>query len=388
MGLFEDILAVLDQKRRVARRNLSDLVSSPRQYFGMLNDRAANYNRNVTPVAQGGSLTNRPMTQSEIDDKYVQLGMDVMPGGVGMVAWHGSPHKFDKFDLSKIGTGEGAQAYGHGLYLAEAPDVAQTYKQSADWRQKTMDQMKYLVDGAEVSPKGVDDGLLYHYRMSAPDLFDQRIAHLEQQKKGSLDQAQYYAEQAKLGEDADRYTRMAERSHQTAKRFDEELQLAAKLRNQKVEAATGHLYKTDIPDEAVARFLDWDKPLSQQAPEVQDILYAKGMDKIKPGARLTMSGDAYSSIGEPTGADIYNRLSEIYGSVGGNGSVKSTEMFGNLGIPGIRYLDGGSRSAGKGSSNFVIFDPEMIRILERNGISTGRMPWKPGEWQGMLSGGM
>ncbi|MFK5282901.1 hypothetical protein ACI3PL_25375, partial [Lacticaseibacillus paracasei] len=35
--------------------------------------------------------------------------------------WHGSPHKFDKFDASKIGAGEGAQSYGHGLYFAESP---------------------------------------------------------------------------------------------------------------------------------------------------------------------------------------------------------------------------------------------------------------------------
>ena len=27
----------------------------------------------------------------------------------GAIVWHGSPHKFDKFDSSKIGTGEGAQ---------------------------------------------------------------------------------------------------------------------------------------------------------------------------------------------------------------------------------------------------------------------------------------
>lgn len=43
-------------------------------------------------------------------------------------AYHGSPHDFDRFDLSKIGTGEGAQAYGHGLYFAENENVAQTYK--------------------------------------------------------------------------------------------------------------------------------------------------------------------------------------------------------------------------------------------------------------------
>ena len=55
-----------------------------------------------------------------------------------------------------------------------------------------------------------------------------------------------------------------------------------------------------------------------------------------------------------------------------------------LGINGIRYLDGGSRGAGGGTSNFVVFDPEMIRILERNGQATGAVPWQPGEWRGLL----
>lgn len=45
-----------------------------------------------------------------------------------MVAWHGSPHVFDKFDLSKVGTGEGAQAYGYGLYFATSEDVADWYR--------------------------------------------------------------------------------------------------------------------------------------------------------------------------------------------------------------------------------------------------------------------
>jgi hypothetical protein len=49
------------------------------------------------------------------------------PGGAATV-FHGSPHRFSKFDLSKVGTGEGAQAYGHGLYLAENPAVAKSYQ--------------------------------------------------------------------------------------------------------------------------------------------------------------------------------------------------------------------------------------------------------------------
>ena len=60
---------------------------------------------------------------------------------------------------------------------------------------------------------------------------------------------------------------------------------------------------------------------------------------------------------------------------------EATAFMSSKGIPGIRYLDGGSRSAGQGSSNFVAFDPEMIRILERNGQATGLKPGNPGEYR-------
>jgi hypothetical protein len=38
------------------------------------------------------------------------------------------------------------------------------------------------------------------------------------------------------------------------------------------------------------------------------------------------------------------------------------------GIPGIRYLDQGSRGAGEGSRNYVAFDPKMIEILKKYGL--------------------
>lgn len=43
-------------------------------------------------------------------------------------AWHGSPHDFDKFDLGAIGTGEGNQVHGWGLYFAKDKKVSKQYK--------------------------------------------------------------------------------------------------------------------------------------------------------------------------------------------------------------------------------------------------------------------
>lgn len=44
-------------------------------------------------------------------------------------AWHGSPHDFDEFDLGAIGTGEGNQAHGWGLYFAKDKKVSKLYKE-------------------------------------------------------------------------------------------------------------------------------------------------------------------------------------------------------------------------------------------------------------------
>ena len=44
-------------------------------------------------------------------------------------AWHGSPHDFNEFDLGAIGTGEGNQAHGWGLYFAKDKKVSKLYKE-------------------------------------------------------------------------------------------------------------------------------------------------------------------------------------------------------------------------------------------------------------------
>ena len=46
----------------------------------------------------------------------------------GIIAFHGSPYDFNKFSLSKIGTGEGNQAFGYGLYFTDTEDIAKFYK--------------------------------------------------------------------------------------------------------------------------------------------------------------------------------------------------------------------------------------------------------------------
>ena len=270
-------------------------------------------------------------------EKAVQMAMDVLqttPMGVmGKIVYHGSPHKFDKFDMSKIGTGEGAQAYGHGLYMAESPEVARQYAQILD----PMTQTARSSIDADGTAARVLQAVDYNKQKAIEELT----------RRKNMTHVQGDAEWAAKMDAAIAYIKGADK--------------------------TSQLYKVDIHDEAVSRMLDWDKPLSQQAAEVQNLL-SDLIPKIEPWEQRLLDTGKYHSErafqASMPGSTLLNKINE-------------TELKAR-GITGIRYLDGGSRTAGEGTSNFVLFDDQLPRILERNGIPTGLNPWAPGEWRGLL----
>ena len=239
----------------------------------------------------------------------------------GAIVYHGSPHKFDAFDSSKIGTGEGAQAYGHGLYLAENPSVAKEYA-----------------------------GALSAARASKP--------------VGNVDLAQAYQS---LPNDVPETLLAARRDFRALNdagelsRADRKDFLKA-VKDNITAAQGGALYKVDLPDTAIAKMLDWDKPLSQQAPEVMDA-FGRFMDRYGPLYPDLASELKKGAASTWTGKDAYR-------AVGGLNKNHGSDLLRNeVGLPGIRYLDGGSRGAGVGTSNYVVFPGEegLLKILERNG---------------------
>lgn len=64
---------------------------------------------------------------AELFDSVKDIPADENTETLEQSAWHGSPHDFREFLLSMIGTGEGAQAHGWGLYLAEKREAASSY---------------------------------------------------------------------------------------------------------------------------------------------------------------------------------------------------------------------------------------------------------------------
>ena len=144
----------------------------------------------------------------------------------------------------------------------------------------------------------------------------------------------------------------------------------AELRKAQVVASnTGQLYKVDIPDPAVATFLDWDKPLSQQ-PETVRKAYAKAIAGSDPLSAELLGG--LSTPDELVAAGLLpkSKGSQAYATIDKDPAIAAQKLR-EAGIQGIRYLDGGSRGAGAGTSNFVVFDPSIVKILERNGQPMG-----------------
>jgi hypothetical protein len=306
----------------------------------------------------GQAMAVRDIERARRDDDPLGMalaGLSLVPFGkmigamrggkqVGPVSqldvYHGSPHKFDKFDASKIGTGEGAQAYGHGLYFAENPGVAQGYRDAL----QTTDT---LLNGKKVFP--IDPNFSAASSISANG-YDTALAMA---RRGATEQ----------------FLTPEGRAHSAALAKQIEALKGAKIKN----APSGSLYKVDLPDAQIAKFLDWDKPLSQQSwyrPVADVVKEYKGAGKgVDDYARLIAKANARGS--EVTGRQLYEgMLSQFGGS-----QAKVSEFMRDAGIPGIRYLDEGSRVGGKGTSNFVVFpgSESMLNILERNNQNVGNM---------------
>jgi len=134
------------------------------------------------------------------------------------------------------------------------------------------------------------------------------------------------------------------------------------------EGQIGHMHQVAIhahPD----HFLDWDKPLHHQSEHVQNLLSGALNDAWdhSPDAQDMFRDIKYGkkpSKRVKTGEDLYNALKPTFGDRTENSKTASEILLKN-GIRGIKYLDAGSRAAGNGTRNYVVFDPKDIEIMRR-----------------------
>ena len=314
----------------------------------------------------------------------------------GIFAFHGSAANFDKFKLSKIGTGEGHQAFGYGLYFTDSKDIAKFYKDA-------------LSKEVNVGGKPFIRGSKHYPEILKNETLSDNLSSTN----GDLEKAIKYIEET--------VNEMKELKNVNGiKSYTQELKDLKALRGKvEVRQNTGKTYEVNIKT-VTDDLLDYDKPLSEQ-PKIfaklekhygaRDLSVLGLKNKGKDSEELT-GREFYSLLQNKFGKDsmdkvvkINKKLSELNKVIDANSvgyrnftspegkkaakeydklllerakipkyrfDDKSSEFLNSLGIKGIKYEPGqltpGGQYKTKGESNFVIFDDKIIDVMAKYGI--------------------
>jgi hypothetical protein len=298
------------------KRKLGGLLSDPLGNISLGNTRMAEDMNAFTALADEAGLLPgsrsvlvSPQQRQNALAQLAQRGTEIGANMVGATVYHGSPHKFNKFDSSNIGMGEGTQMQGHGIYVATNKDVAEGY---AGWT-------PIKIDGRPVRYGLPNKG----NNANLPLVYDGPINHLA---RAELSIANHPDDAIKALKNSIESTRkklsLTSRDEMEIRNMTGALDWIEK-NHDRIQGT--YVYKAEMPDEIISKMLNWDN----------------GGDKLWRAA------------------------------VAKSGSPKSAaEALKSEGITGIRYLDGGSRGAGGGTSNYVVFpgNESLLKILERNGV--------------------
>ena len=298
----------------------------------------------------------------------------------GIKAYHGSPHDFDQFSNQHIGTGEGAQQYGHGLYFSETEDVARAYRDE-------------ITGGrvAKLKKGNVDE--------TRKEIIKRIDARLKQANPGAdeweLNRAKLLVESVPSNSVSDsEFLAFLIDEKRLANAGPNDLDFSDLIE----PVGKGRLYEVNIdasPDELLA----WDEPLSQQSEKVRRALTDAFKSTVKDpdgvavmdfdgtfidrasdhspeewkaierlyrrrGNRISTNLDLESQkVG--SGMGYHHALSERLG-----GQAKLAEHLQSKGVKGIKYADAFTRhkSPDKHSYNYVAFDDKIINIAKKYGI--------------------
>jgi hypothetical protein len=307
-----------------------------------------------------------------------ESGALTLPGRAGGIrAYHGSPHDFDRFSMEKIGTGEGAQAYGHGLYFAEAEPVAREYRDA-------LSGVNRLTQGGTAKSGSISDRLA--------TMFGNDGSTWSRGDRNIGDYAKRLAVGSEKGEDGETIYRFADGS--TFIDFGDFWDVSDAGYN------AGRMYEVNInanPED----FLDWDRPLSEQPNVLQRLRLSTRTEQEINDEALRLMEQGNAKAGRAGGwmddpqisariASLNNEIDRLAPNVTGESFYRSggqggaadllsqmgrgspqlrTQELSEAGIPGIRYLDAGSRGVGEGSRNYVVFDENLIEIVRKYGIA-------------------
>jgi len=235
---------------------------------------------------------------------------------LGANVFHGGPHKYGPEGAAKsldhINTGEGAQAYGWGRYDAGSPEVAKQYQMRVPAQDTKRTFLHALPEDASIE--------------DVVDLLG----------KGHFSESQETLIRALQADDWLGFDYPSQAISAAYSKNLDNWNPSAALRSAVDDS--GKLYKHDLPDEDIARYLDWDAPLSEQPEGVRKAFQKAFEDAgIPDAAKMNPDGEsAYTWL-----AAAQSRGESVSDAVL---KQRASEALGRAGIPGLKYYDQMSRA--------------------------------------------
>lgn len=282
-----------------------------------------------TTTDKATKIVNKLLGNSKVrQDVEVVQSFDNLPNDIKKrmelmsIAYHGTPHNVDKFSTDKIGTGEGAQAYGYGLYFADSKEVAEWYRDTL----KPYGHDNFIIDGKAYDRNDLTTAEVYAIRDILKDGYEQALETNEKWVKSKTNP-----------KDIDLAT----------------LDAIKRLKGLSIKENKGNLYRVELkPKEE--EYLLWDKPLDEQSLHVKEALQ-KELDMYRKS-----EGAKGAYVNNSSGEKLYKEFIYTYGS-----DKKASERLNELGIKGIKYEDGNSRSRDVNKNhNYVIFNDDDVGTPE------------------------
>ena len=416
MGLLDDYMAQVQDYKRAGsigsglladRPNLelgkqgllNQMQSAESEYLKRVSNPLPYYRQN--PEAQG--LLN---VSPELDllDLATGGGKMAMAGAIKKAAkikgYHGSPHSFDNFDFSHMGSGEGAQAFGWGGYIGGLEDTGIAYRNALSQGNKVIS-----IDGVRGAEPTAIESWVLSQGGDAKKAYDKLSTSAAAKEKS--DKLSTSSKVDDLGMGFSEYD-MALMDYND---FQSKLNEIKALEGKKLTLEpSGNMYEVEV-DADMDNILDWDAPISQQSNFIKNA----ANKFIK---KYTNEGDeplVKAILGkDPTGESVY----ELPQFLPKNGSLlssklpkESSEYLNSIGVKGIKYFDGSSRNtdwqlstpdttvSGKwmvkdanqpnskglqydneidakdslsqkgNTSNYVVFDEKIMNIVRKYGVS-------------------
>ena len=251
---------------------------------------------------------------------------DLMPANQeGKIAFHGTPSApFAAFSDDAIGSGQGAQSYGHGHYIAESADTGETYQKSLSGKMNT----SAALSDAQSAVKTAGGDKVKAVKNLTDMLANETDTTLRQRMQNSV----------------------------------------RLIKSGNADAGKGSLLRVEIDDKHIDNMLDLDKPMSKQ-PEILNKIPMKDQQKLQQvledhGQDLELNeltGNEFRQLLERAHSEDYMPLQD--GDDGSHAPRSASQYLSSHGIPGNKYFDSKSRVTGEGTRNYVVFDGKHIKVL-------------------------